>query len=63
MIMFKYNTKATNAHPNSKSLRSTIPKEIVALLDLEHGDTVQWQVDIVNNDEFKIIVTKKKEGQ
>ena len=59
--MFKYNTKATNAHPNSKSLRATIPKEIVELLDLHHGDTVQWQVDMVTTEEFKIIVTKKKE--
>jgi antitoxin component of MazEF toxin-antitoxin module len=61
MIMFKYNTKATNAHPNSKSLRSTIPKEIVELLDLHHGDTVQWNVDVISNDEFKIIVKKKKD--
>jgi antitoxin component of MazEF toxin-antitoxin module len=61
MIMFKYNTKATNEHPNSKSLRATIPKEIVEILDLEHGDTVQWQVDVISNNEFKIIVTKKKD--
>ena len=59
--MFKYNTKATNAHPKSKSLRATIPKEIVEILDLSHGDTVQWQVDVESKDEFKIIVTKKKE--
>lgn len=59
--MFKYNTKATNAHPKSKSLRATIPKEIVELLDLSHGDTVQWNVDVEDNENYKIIVTKKKE--
>ena len=59
--MFRYNTKATNAHPKSKSLRATIPKEIVELLDLEHGDTVQWNVDVENNENYRIIVTKKKE--
>ena len=61
--MFKYNTRVNHANPNSKSLRATIPKEIVSLLDLSHGDTVQWQVDVINNDEFKIIVTKKKESK
>ena len=61
MIMFKYNTKVNPANPNSKSLRTTVPKEIVEILDLTQGDTVQWQVDVISNDEFKIIVTKKKE--
>lgn len=61
MIMFKYNTKVNPANPNSKSLRTTVPKEIVEILNLEQGDTVQWQVDVESKDEFKIIVTKKKE--
>ena len=63
MIMFRYNTKVNPANPNSKSLRTTVPKEIVEILDLEQGDTVQWQVDVINNSEFNIIVTKKKESQ
>ena len=61
--MFRYNTKVNPANPNSKSLRTTVPKEIVEILDLEQGDTVQWQVDVINNSEFNIIVTKKKESQ
>lgn len=60
MIMFKYNTKVNPANPNSKSLRTTVPKEIVEILDLSQGDTVQWNVDIESKDEIKIIVTKKK---
>lgn len=58
--MFKYNTKVNPANPNSKSLRTTVPKEIVEILDLSQGDTVQWNVDIESKDEIKIIVTKKK---
>ena len=59
--MFKYNTKLTHANPNSKSLRTTVPKEICEILDLHNGETIQWNVDVESKEEFKIIVTKKKE--
>lgn len=58
--MFKYNTKVNHANPNSKTLRTTIPKEISKLLNIEPGDSIEWNVDVVTNEEFKIVVTKKK---
>ncbi len=60
--MFKYVTKANPANVRSKSLRTTIPKEICALLDINNGDEVQWNVDVESNEKFTIVVTKKKDS-
>lgn len=59
MIMFKYSSKVNVANPKSNSLRAGIPKEIVKILDLNAGDKIEWNVEVVNNNEFKIIVNKK----
>lgn len=58
--MFKYNTKVNNANPNSNSLRTTIPKEVTKILDISTGDTLEWDIDVINNNEFRIIVKKKE---
>lgn len=58
--MFKYNTKVNSANLNSKTLRASIPKEIVKLLELQAGDSIEWNVDIINNKEFQIIINKKE---
>lgn len=59
--MFKYNTKTHKANSNSVTLKSSIPKEVAELLDVTEGDYITWNVEVINNNEFKIIVTKKKE--
>lgn len=58
--MFKYNTKAHKANTNSVTLKSSIPKEITELLDVKEGDFITWNVEVINNSEFKIVVTKKE---
>ena len=60
MIMFKYSSKVNVANPKSNSLRAGIPKEIVKVLGIDAGDIIEWNVDVVNNDEFRIIVKKKE---
>ena len=60
MIMFKYNTKVSAANPNSKTLRSSIPKEIAKLLKVKAGDSIEWNVDVIDNNTFQIKVTKKE---
>jgi hypothetical protein len=60
MIMFKYNTKVSPANPNSKTLRSSIPKEIAKLLKVKAGDSIEWNVDVIDNNTFQITVTKKE---
>ena len=57
---YKYNTKVNSANLNSKTLRASIPKEIVKLLELQAGDSIEWNVDIINNKEFQIIINKKE---
>lgn len=58
--MFKYNTKVNSANPNSNSLRTTIPKAVTKLLDIDVGDLVEWEIDVINNDEFVVRVKKKE---
>lgn len=59
--MFKYNSKINVANPKSNSLRAGIPKEIVKLLEVEAGDTMEWIVEAISKDEFIIKVAKKEE--
>lgn len=61
MIMFKYDTKANIANNKGKSLRTTIPKEIVKILDISAGDSIEWNVDVINNDTYQITITKKED--
>ena len=44
--MFNYESKVSVARPNSKSGRTTIPKEVMNFLDLQIGDKVTWNVTI-----------------
>ena len=60
MIMFKFLTKVNKANNNAKTIRTTIPKEIVNSLELEPGDDLVWNVEVVN-EELKIFVSKKEE--
>lgn len=58
--MFKYNTKTHKANSNSVTLKSSIPKEITELLDVKEGDFITWNVEVIDNNEFRIVVTKKE---
>lgn len=60
MIMFKYNTKVHKANSKSITLKSSIPKEISKLLELSPGDDLIWNVEVVNLNEYRIVVTKKE---
>jgi len=43
--------------PNSISMRGTIPESIVTALNLSHGDTMFWSIEIVDG---KITARVKK---
>ncbi len=53
-------SSATSARPDTKSLRATIPEGVVAFLNLESGDKLEWIMDIEKNERV-VIVKKKKE--
>lgn len=52
---------ATSARPKTKSLRATIPEGVVAFLNLESGDSLEWMMDFEKND--RIVIVKKKKGK
>lgn len=58
--MFEYKTKVSIARPNSKSGRTTIPKEVMNFLDLKIGDYLSWNVKI-NGEQVIVEVNKKEE--
>ena len=58
--MFEYESKVSVARPNSKSGRTTIPKEVMNFLDLEIGDFVNWKVSI-NGEKVTVELAKKEE--
>lgn len=52
---------ATTARPNTKSLRATIPEGVVAFLNLESGDSLEWEMDFEKKE--RIVIVKKKSGK
>lgn len=55
--MFNYTSKINYANPRTKSMKVGLPKEIVKVLGVEPGDTMDWQVDITDG-EIKVIAKK-----
>lgn len=53
-------SKVSIARPNSKSLRATIPEGIVAFLNLEKGDMLEWKMEFKNEKRF-VTVSKKSD--
>lgn len=41
-------SKVTSANTISKSLRATIPNDVVSYLDLESGDVIEWETFMFN---------------
>lgn len=58
MKLFEVKSNIILQNPNSKSLRTTIPAEIVGILELHKDDKMVW---VVNTDNGEIIVEIKKE--
>jgi bifunctional DNA-binding transcriptional regulator/antitoxin component of YhaV-PrlF toxin-antitoxin module len=54
-------SKVSIARPKSKSLRATIPEGIVAFLELEKGDKLEWKMEIEDNERIAV-VRKLKDG-
>lgn len=53
-------SKTAIARIGSKSLRATIPEGIVAYLELESSDTLEWKMDNVKGRRVAIIKKVKK---
>ena len=55
--MFNYKSKINYANPKTNSLKVGLPKEIVKLLKVKPGDSMDWQVDITDG-EITVIAKK-----
>lgn len=58
--MLKFQSKINYANPNSKSLKVGVPKKVAESLNVKAGDTMEWILDVENN-EMRMYV-KKAEG-
>lgn len=59
MKLFELESTANLQTAHSKSLRTTIPVEIVKALNLTDKDKILWKVCVENN-EMKIQIAKKE---
>lgn len=58
MKLFEVKSNVIQQNPKSKSLRTTIPSEIVGILELSNNNKLSWEVNSQNDE---IVVTIKKE--
>lgn len=58
MKLFEVKSNVIQQNPKSKSLRTTIPSEIVGILELTNNNKLSWEVNSQNDE---IVVTIKKE--
>lgn len=48
-------SKVGIARPESKSLRATIPEGMVAFLEIQSGDKLEWKMEIINGERVAIV--------
>ena len=53
-------SKVTVARPGSTSLRATVPEGIVAFLELEEADSLEWKMEFENGERVVIVRKKRK---
>lgn len=53
-------SKLSIAKTGTKSLRATVPEGIVAFLELQEGDKLEWKMENIGNDRY---VTVRKKGE
>ena len=56
--MSKLTSKVSYSKKGYKSLKTIVPKGITQIMEIEHGDTLIWDVDKKNGE--KVIIVKKK---
>ena len=50
----------TKASVKSESLRATVPKGIVNFLKLKSGETIDWEMEIIDNQRVAIVKPVRK---
>lgn len=60
MTTIKKTTKINKANTNRNSYRTTIPQQVVELLELDITDELEWIIKIKDN-KLKVTIQKKEE--
>jgi len=47
------------ARPGTMSLRATVPEGIVAFLELQQGDKLEWKMEIISGERVAIVKKAK----
>lgn len=53
-------TKLARATSKSGSLRTTVPKSIAIFLRLRVGETLIWEMEIIDNERVAVVKTAQK---
>ncbi|MHB1908267.1 MAG: AbrB/MazE/SpoVT family DNA-binding domain-containing protein [Nitrososphaerales archaeon] len=53
-------TKVSYVREGSKSLKAVIPEAVVSVLKLQHGDSLDWEIEAEAAGKFRITVRKAK---
>jgi len=62
MKFIRFTTKVTKANTNTKTLRTSIPKQIVQLLDLKERDYIEWLISFENG-KVSVCISKKRDTE
>lgn len=60
-MILKFESILGKADTTGTSTRTIVPKQVVKLLNLDFGDKIVWNIEILGKDEVKICITPKEE--
>lgn len=60
IVVVSLESRVGIAKAGTKSLRATVPEGIVAFLNIQVGDKLEWKMDILNNE--RIAIVRKRSG-
>jgi len=58
--MSKLTSKVSYSKKGYKSLKTIIPKGITQIMEIEHGDTLAWDVDKKDGEKVAIVWKKRE---
>lgn len=51
-------TKVDSPNPKASTLRSIIPREVINTLSLEKGDSINWIINAIGENELQVTIEK-----
>ena len=59
-MILKFETKLGKAGSHGDSMKTTVPKKIMELLELEVGTKIVWTVETLGKEEIKVCISPKE---